>query len=91
MSEKHQYEEDIIEKVESVDLKELMLFNDDFNSFQHVIEMLCKYCNHETVQAEQCAWIVHNNGKCMVKRDEYSSLKPIYDALLEAGLSVKIL
>lgn len=91
MSEKHQYEEDIIEKVESVDLKELMLFNDDFNSFQHVIEMLCKYCNHETVQAEQCAWIVHNNGKCMVKRDEYSSLKPIYDALLDAGLSVKIL
>ena len=91
MSEKHQYEEDIIEKVESVDLKELMLFNDDFNSFQHVIEMLCKYCNHETVQAEQCAWIVHNNGKGMVKRDEYSSLKPIYDALLEAGLSVKIL
>lgn len=91
MSEKHQFEEDIVEKVESVDLKELMLFNDDFNSFQHVIEMLCKYCNHETVQAEQCAWIVHNNGKCMVKRDEYSSLKPIYDALLEAGLSVKIL
>lgn len=91
MSEKHQYEEDIIEKVESVDLKELMLFNDDFNSFQHVIEMLCKYCNHETVQAEQCAWIVHNNGKCMVKRDEYSSIKPIYDALLDAGLSVKIL
>jgi ATP-dependent Clp protease adaptor protein ClpS len=91
MSEKHQYEEDIIEKVESVDLKELMLFNDDFNSFQHVIEMLCKYCNHETVQAEQCAWIVHNNGKCMVKRDEYSSIKPMYDALLDAGLSVKIL
>lgn len=91
MSEKHQFEEDIVEKVESVDLKELMLFNDDFNSFQHVIEMLCKYCNHETVQAEQCAWIVHNNGKCMVKRDKYSSLKPIYDALLEAGLSVKIL
>jgi ATP-dependent Clp protease adaptor protein ClpS len=91
MSEKHQYEEDIIEKVESVDLKELMLFNDDFNSFQHVIEMLCKYCNHETVQAEQCAWIVHNNGKCMVKIDEYSSIKPMYDALLDAGLSVKIL
>ncbi len=91
MSEKHQYDEDIIEKVESIDLKELMLFNDDFNSFQHVIEMLCKYCDHEPVQAEQCAWIVHNNGKCMVKRDEYSNLKPIYDALLDAGLAVKIL
>ena len=91
MAEKHQYSEEIIEKIESIDLKELMLFNDDFNTFQHVIEMLCKYCEHDTIQAEQCAWIVHNNGKCMVKRDEYSSLKPIYDALLDAGLSVKIL
>jgi ATP-dependent Clp protease adaptor protein ClpS len=91
MAKKHQHHEDIIEKVESVDLKELMLFNDDFNTFQHVIEMLCKYCEHESVQAEQCAWIVHNNGKCMVKRDEYSNIKPIYDALLDAGLSVKIL
>ena len=91
MAEKHQYSEEIIEKIESIDLKELMLFNDDFNTFQHVIEMLCKYCEHDTIQAEQCAWIVHNNGKCMVKRDEYSNIKPIYDALLDAGLSVKIL
>ena len=91
MAEKHQYSEEIIEKIENVDLKELMLFNDDFNTFQHVIEMLCKYCEHDTIQAEQCAWIVHNNGKCMVKRDEYSNIKPIYDALLDAGLSVKIL
>ena len=91
MAEKHQYSEEIIEKIESIDLKELMLFNDDFNTFQHVIEMLCKYCEHDTIQAEQCAWIVHNNGKCMVKRDEYSNIKPIYDALQDAGLSVKIL
>ena len=91
MAEKHQYSEEIIEKIESVDLKELMLFNDDFNTFQHVIEMLCKYCDHDSIQAEQCAWIVHNNGKCMVKRDEYQSIKPIYDSLLDAGLSVKIL
>tara|TARA_B100001758_G_C18411170_1_gene615814 strand:+ start:3536 stop:3811 length:276 start_codon:yes stop_codon:yes gene_type:complete len=91
MAEKHQYSEEIIEKIESIDLKELMLFNDDFNTFQHVIEMLCKYCEHDTIQAEQCAWIVHNNGKCMVKRDEYANIKPIYDALQDAGLSVKIL
>ena len=91
MSEKHQYEHEIIEQVEVVDLKELMLFNDDINTFQHVIEMLCKYCDHDSIQAEQCAWIVHNNGKCMVKRDEYQSIKPIYDSLLDAGLSVKIL
>ncbi|MBM77937.1 MAG: Clp protease ClpS [Crocinitomicaceae bacterium] len=91
MSQKHEYDYQTTEQIESVELKELMLFNDDFNTFQHVIEMLCKYCEHDSIQAEQCAWIVHNNGKCMVKRDEYTSLKPIYDALLDAGLSVKIL
>ena len=91
MSQKHQYDYQTTEQIESVELKELMLFNDDFNTFQHVIEMLCKYCEHDSIQAEQCAWIVHNNGKCMIKRDEYTSLKPIYDALLDAGLSVKIL
>ena len=91
MSQKHEYDYQTTEQIESVELKELMLFNDDFNTFQHVIEMLCKYCEHDLIQAEQCAWIVHNNGKCMVKRDEYTSLKPIYDALLDACLSVKIL
>ena len=91
MAEKHQYSEEIIEKIESIELKELMLFNDDFNTFQHVIEMLCKYCEHDTIQAEQCAWIVHNNGKCMVKRGEFTKLKPICSALLDAGLSAKIL
>ena len=91
MSQKHEYDYQTTEQIESVELKELMLFNDDFNTFQHVIEMLCKYCEHDSIQAEQCAWIVHNNGKCMIKRDEYTSLKPIYDALQDAGLSVKIL
>ena len=91
MSKKYEHDYQITELIESIELKELMLFNDDFNTFQHVIEMLCKYCEHDSIQAEQCAWIVHNNGKCMVKRDEYSSIKPIYDALQDAGLSVKIL
>ena len=53
--------------------------------------MLCKYCDHDSIQAEQCAWIVHNNGKCMVKRGEMNDLKPICSALLEAGLSAKII
>ena len=55
---------------------EIVLFNDDVNTFDHVINMLCKYCDHDFIQAEQCAWIVHNNGKCMVKRGDFSALKP---------------
>ena len=70
---------------------EIILYNDDVNTFDHVINMLCKYCDHDLLQAEQCAWIVHNNGKCMIKRGEFSTLKPICSALLDAGLSAKIL
>ena len=91
MSTDHQYQEEIVEKQVIVKQSELLLYNDDVNTFHHVINMLCKYCDHDFIQAEQCAWIVHNNGKCMIKKDELSILKPICSALLDAGLSAKIL
>ena len=87
----HQYQEHIIEQELLVEQSELLLYNDDINTFDHVINMLCKYCEHDLIQAEQCAWIVHNNGKCMVKRGEFTKLKAICSALLDAGLSAKIL
>jgi len=91
MSDQHQYDEDLVLDKLLNSNNSILLYNDEVNTFDHVIDSLCKYCDHDSVQAEQCAWIVHNNGKCMVKRDEYSSIKPMYDALLDAGLSVKIL
>lgn len=84
---KEEYLVDTLEKKNN----EIVLYNDDVNTFDHVINMLCKYCEHDLIQAEQCAWIVHNNGKCMVKRGEFTKLKPICSALLDAGLSAKIL
>ena len=90
MAEKHQYSEEIIEKIENVDLKELMLFNDDVNTFQHVIDMLCKYCDHDAIQAEQCAWIVHSRGKCQVKSGKLSDLRKRLRALTQNGLSAQI-
>jgi ATP-dependent Clp protease adaptor protein ClpS len=84
--------------LEQIDLKELlveqrdlMLFNDDVNTFDHVIESLVKVCRHETVQAEQCAHIVHFNGKCQVKRGDFKKLEPLCTALLDRGLRAKIL
>jgi ATP-dependent Clp protease adaptor protein ClpS len=68
----------------------IVLYNDDVNSFEHVINCLVKYCEHAPMQAEQCAIIVHNNGKCGVKGGSMEELKPIAEALLENGLSVKI-
>jgi ATP-dependent Clp protease adaptor protein ClpS len=69
----------------------IVLFNDDVNSFDHVINSLVKYCKHSTVQAEQCAHIVHYNGKCLVKTGNIEKLKPICSALLDKGLSAEII
>ena len=70
--------------------KVIILYNDDHNSFQHVIYCLMKYCEHTMIQAEQCAHIVHNKGKTDVKHGDLKKLRPIYEALQEKGLSVKI-
>lgn len=75
---------------ELIDQKDLIVFNDDVNSFDHVIATLKKICRHSEIQAEQCTWIIHYNGKCQVKRGPYSKLEPMCTALLERGLSAEI-
>ena len=68
----------------------LILYNDDVNTFDHVIDTLVKVCHHTFEQAEQCAIIVHFKGKCDVKSGSYDFLKPLCTALLDAGLSAEI-
>ncbi|EKY17012.1 ATP-dependent Clp protease adaptor protein ClpS [Capnocytophaga ochracea] len=68
----------------------LILYNDDVNTFDHVIDTLVKVCHHTFEQAEQCAIIVHFKGKCDVKSGSYTFLKPLCTALLNAGLSAEI-
>ena len=75
---------------ELVDIKQLILYNDDVNTFEHVIDSLIKVCGHESVQAEQCAHIVHNNGKCTVKAGEFEKLLPMCVALHDRGISAEI-
>ena len=70
--------------------RELLLHNDDVNTFDHVINCLCEICGHDPIQAEQCAWIVHHNGKCSVKRGTFDALEPMCTALHEQGLSADI-
>lgn len=69
---------------------EIVLYNDDVNTFDHVIECLIKYCDHAAEQAEQCAILVHYKGKCTVKTGSIDELKPQCTALLESGLSAEI-
>lgn len=68
----------------------LVVYNDDHNSFDWVIECFVKYIGHTPEQAEQCAWIIHNNGKCSVKKGTKEDLLPIKVALTDAGLSAEI-
>jgi ATP-dependent Clp protease adaptor protein ClpS len=70
--------------------KSLVVYNDDVNTFDHVINSLVKVCKHELIQAEQCTWIVHYNGKCAVKSGEFKKLRPLRQALNERGLTAKI-
>lgn len=71
-------------------LNNIVLFNDDVNTFEWVIECLMKYCSHDSLQAEQCATIVHYAGKCSVKNGSIDKLIPICETLLEKGLSAEI-
>ena len=74
----------------TVDYMDLIIYNDDVNTFDFVIESLIKICDHSSVQAEQCTWIIHHNGKCSVKRGELEKLKPMAEAFLNLGISAKI-
>jgi len=86
--EKIQEEVDVLEK--EVNQNEIVLFNDDVNTFDHVIDSLIDICDHTLEQAEQCAMLVHYKGKCTVKTGEYNDLKPRCTRLLTKGLSAEI-
>ncbi len=70
--------------------KEIILFDDDYHTFDFVIESLVNVCSHSMIQAEQCTFIIHHNGKCSVKRGEFEKLQPICTALLDRGLTAEI-
>ena len=69
---------------------EIVLYNDDVNTFDHVIDTLIRVCEHTNEQAEQCAILVHYKGRCTVKTGSYDELKPQCSSLLDAGLSAEI-
>lgn len=85
---------DVQEKIsileQLVEQRDLIVYNDDYNTFDFVIESLINVCKHDAVQAEQCTLLIHYKGKCQVKRGEYLTLQPMCTALLERGLSAEI-
>ncbi len=91
MGTKEKGYEDLLLAEDTADLNEIVLFNDDVNTFDHVIDTLIAVCDHSSEQAEQCAIIVHHNGKCTVKTGIFKDLEPRCLKLLQAGLSAEII
>jgi ATP-dependent Clp protease adaptor protein ClpS len=91
MSTKERIREKLVQKEHTSLDNEIVMYNDDVNTFDHVIETLMKVCKHSSEQAEQCSLIVHYNGKCTVKTGPIKELTPQCLQLLEAGLSAEII
>ncbi len=84
-----------IEELLEVEVKEqksniLVLFNDDVNTFDFVMDSLVEVCDHDALQAEQATILVHYKGKCDVKNGDKKKLLPLCNALLKRGLTAEI-
>jgi len=85
-----QYEEESDVLVLEDQGKQLVLHNDDHNTFDWVIDSLVEICQHSSIQAEQCAYIVHYKGKCSVRKGPEDVVKPMRNALVDRGLNATL-
>ncbi|MBD8487954.1 ATP-dependent Clp protease adaptor ClpS [Echinicola sp. CAU 1574] len=89
----HTVEEEIeilLEDLVDTEEHDLVVFNDDINTFEHVTKVLIKVCKHSQEQAEQCTLIIHYKGKCAVKKGSKKQLKPMCQSILDAGIQAAI-
>lgn len=91
MSTKEKIQEGVDVLEQEVFEHQIVLHNDDVNTFDHVIDSLIDVCDHTLEQAEQCATLVHYKGKCTVKSGEYKDLEPRCSKLLQLGLSAELI
>ncbi|HVD99923.1 MAG TPA: ATP-dependent Clp protease adaptor ClpS [Cytophagaceae bacterium] len=81
----------LLEEAQATEMLDLVVFNDDVNTFEHVINTLIKVCGHSPEQAEQCTLIIHYKGKCSVKRGSFEELKPLRQSVCDHGISAEII
>lgn len=84
------YKEQVDVVEELIDIKSLIVHNDDVNTFDWVIEALMDICDHTLEQAEQCSILIHYKGRASVKNGSLNELKPLKQALLDRTISVTI-
>lgn len=80
----------LLEELPDQEASDLVVYNDEVNTFDHVINVLMKVCEHTREQAEQCTLIIHFKGKCAVKKGSFEELKPMCEAILDAGIQANI-
>jgi len=80
----------VMEDISSGEVSHLIIYNDDFNTFDWVIQSLIEICGHSSEQAEQLSLIIHFKGKATTKTGSFERLLPLKDALVERGLSAVI-
>ncbi|WP_226064474.1 ATP-dependent Clp protease adaptor ClpS [Kaistella polysaccharea] len=85
-----EYEEDVAVLEKEDDVYKIILWNDDVNSFDYVIDALVEICEHTLEQAEQCTFLVHYKGKCTVKTGSLEKLKPMHEKLLARSLTSEL-
>ena len=85
---KYQEDTDVLTEVD--EYCSLIVWNDEVNTFEWVIETLVDVCGHTTEQAEQCAIIIDSKGKYAVKEGSYEQLKPMCDAITDRGIGATI-
>jgi ATP-dependent Clp protease adaptor protein ClpS len=83
-------EVEILDKTIETDLKKLVVYNDDINTFDWVIDTLMTVCRHTNEQAEQCTLIIHYKGKCSVKEGEFDELVGMRNEICRRGISAEI-
>ena len=85
-----QKEKDEEQEVRTPNERFLVLHNDDYHTFDYVIDALMDICEHDMVQAEQCTLLVHYKGQCDVKKGSFTYLKPMKNALIQKELKATI-
>ncbi|MEA5428633.1 MULTISPECIES: ATP-dependent Clp protease adaptor ClpS [Arcicella] len=88
--EQFEEEVDVLEEVVGVDQYDLVVFNDEVNTFDFVIETLIDVCGHSAEQAEQCTLLIHFKGKCAVKKGTFEELAPMRNDICRRGIAAEV-
>jgi ATP-dependent Clp protease adaptor protein ClpS len=86
----HEEESDLLVLEKEVESRSLLVYNDEVNTFDWVIETLVDVCDHSWEQAEQCSLLIHHKGKCSVRHGSYEELRPMKEAICDRGISAAI-